>query len=136
IKKENIKILDKKKNNNINETNKNKSSILLFINKLDNNIIFQNNISNYIKTKSNFNSKTAKILTTNNNYNFNKYNQINNLIRNNVYEFLQKSFLSMFSIISKPVYIITPNIIIIQLFFLIFKKELIYKNYNKSILIL
>ena len=136
---EKIKILDQKINN---ETNKNKSSILLFINKLkqkenkEKNIILKNNIIKYIKTKSNFNSKTAKILTTNNNYNFNKYNQINNLIRNNIYEFLHKSFISMFSIISKPVYITTPNIIIIQLFFLIFKKELIKKNYNKSILIL
>ena len=68
---EKIKILDQKINN---ETNKNKSSILLFINKLkqkenkEKNIIFQNNIIKYIKTKSNFNSKTAKILTTNNNY--------------------------------------------------------------------
>lgn len=43
----------------------------------------------------------------------------------------------MFSLISKPVFITTPDKVIIQLFFLIFKKEIIKKNNNtKSILIL
>jgi Mitochondrial ribosomal protein (VAR1) len=144
IKKENNNLLDLENKNidNINKTNKRKSSILLFINKLkekenkDTKVILQNNIRKYINSKVTFKSKIAKILSTNNSYNFNKYNQINNLIRNSVYEFLQKSFISMFSIISKPIFVTTPDIITIQLFFLLFKKEKIKKNYKKSILIL
>jgi len=144
IKKENNKLLDLEKKNidNINKTNKRKSSILLFINKLkekenkETKVILKNNIRKYINSKVNFNSKIAKILAKNNYYNFNKYNQINNLIINNVYEFLHKSFISMFSIISKPIFITTPDVIIIQLFFLLFKKEIIKKNNTKSILIL
>ena len=53
-----------------------------------------------------------------------------------MYEFLQRSFISMFSLISKPVFITTPNKIIIQLFFLKIKKEIIKKNNTNSKLIL
>ena len=136
----------------VNGTDKRKSSIFLFINKLKQqekkkNIeslesksptkekILKNNIRKYINSKISFNSKIVKLLATSNNFNFYKYNQNNNLLRNNVYEFLQRSFISMFSLISKPVFITTPDKVIIQLFFLIFKKEMIIKNNTKSILI-
>jgi hypothetical protein len=124
------KILDNNNISLVNDTNKHKSSILLFIDNLkqqnfNSSNINQKNIRKYINSKTSFNSKIAKILTTTNNYNFNKYNQINKIIKNNIYEFLHKSFLSMFSLISKPVYIVTPDKIIIQLFYLILKKDYI-----------
>jgi Mitochondrial ribosomal protein (VAR1) len=140
----------------VNGTDKRKSSIFLFISKLkqqekkknieslepksslvDNKEKkLKNNIRKYINSKISFNSKIVKLLSTSNNFNYYKYNQNNNILRNNVYEFLQRSFISMFSLISKPVFITTPDKVIIQLFFLIFKKEIIKKNNTKSILIL
>jgi hypothetical protein len=139
----------------LNNINKRKTSIFLFINKLkqqenqkninnlesinylaDKNKKLKSNIRNYINSKISFNSKIVKLLSTSNNFNFYKYNQNNNILRNNVYEFLQRSFISMFSLISKPVFISTPDRVIIQLFFLIFQKEIRKKNSTKSILIL
>jgi hypothetical protein len=140
----------------VNGTDKRKSSVFLFISKLkqqenkknieslesksslvDNKEKkLKNNIRKYINSKISFNSKIVKLLSTSNNFNYYKYNQNNNILRNNVYEFLQRSFISMFSLISKPVFITTPDKVIIQLFFLIFKKEIIKKNNTKSILIL
>jgi hypothetical protein len=141
----------------LNGTDKLKSSIFLFINKLKQqenkkNIInlnyksylvdpnkekkLKNNIRKYINSKISFNSKIVKLLSTSNNFNFYKYNKNNNILRNTVYEFLRISFISMFSLISKPVFITTPDKVIIQLFFLIFKKEIIKKNNTKSLLIL
>lgn len=140
----------------VNGTDKRKSSIFLFISKLkqqekkknienlesksslvDNKEKkLKNNIRKYINSKIYFNTKIVKLLSTSNNFNYYKYNQNNNILRNNVHEFLQRSFISMFSLISKPVFITTPEKVIIQLFFLIFKKEIIKKNNTKSILIL
>jgi hypothetical protein len=94
-------------------------------------------IKKYINSKTTFNSKFANFLATSNNYKFNRYNQINNLIIKNIYEFLHRSFISMSSLISKPVFIIKPDKIIIQLFYLLLKKKYIKNNKNKkSILIL
>jgi hypothetical protein len=93
-------------------------------------------IRKYIKSKTTFNSKIAKLLATSNNYKFNRYNQINNSIKNNIYEFLYRSFISMSSLISKPVYVSTPDKIVIQLFYLLLKKKTIKNNNKKSILIL
>ena len=92
------------------------------------------NIRKYINSKTTFNSKGAKNLATSNNYNFNKYNKLTNLIKLNIYEFLYRSFISMFSIISKPVYAITSDKIVIQFFYLIFKnkKKSFYKKNTKS----
>lgn len=151
--KDNILISDKI--NLVNVINKPKSSILLLIKKLKQNknkiklvnfksniislnkekfLFFEKNIKKYINSKTSFNSKIAKTLTISNNYKFYKYNQISNPIKNNIYEFLYRSFISMFSIISKPVYIITPDKIVIQFFYLILKKEKINNN-TKSLLI-
>jgi hypothetical protein len=106
------------------------------------------NIRKYIRSKNSFSPKFVKLLNTSNNYNFNKFNQINNPIRENIYEFLQKSFISFSTLISKPVYINTPDKIIIQFFYLLINKKinklnkiinnnyLNNKNNNKSILIL
>jgi hypothetical protein len=141
----------------VNGTDKRKSSIFLFISKLKQqenkkNIEslesksylvdpnkekkLKNKIRKYINSKISLNSKIVKLLSTSNNFNFYKYNKNNNILRITVYEFLQRSFLSMFSLISKPVFITTPDKVIIQLFFLILKKKIIKKNNTKSLLIL
>jgi len=88
-------------------------------------ISYQNNIwlqSNYIKSKTKFNSK---IIATSNNYNFNTART------QNISDFLQRSFISMSSLISKPVYIITPNKIVIQFYYFLLKGGFILKNNNK-----
>jgi hypothetical protein len=99
--------------------------------------LYKNKIRNYINSNITFNSKIIKFLATSNNYSFNKYNKLNNLVKNNIYEFLQGSFISMFSLISKPVYFIRPDKIVIQLFYLLLKNTKISKGYkNNSIFIL
>lgn len=90
-----------------------------------NNISLQ---SHYIKTKTKLSSKIVKILATSNNYNFNTTRT------QNIYDFLQRSFISMSILISKPIYVITPNKIVIQLFYFLLKGKksiLILKNNNK-----
>lgn len=90
---------------------------------------YKNNISlqsNYIKTKTTFSSKIVKILDTSNNYNFNTTQT------QDIYDFLRISFISMSILISKPVYVITPNKIVIHLFYFLLKApNLILKNNNK-----
>lgn len=127
--------LDKEVINPKNFESENKIS-LLKVNK-DNKLKFEktNKIKNYIKSITNFNSKVAKFISKSNNYKFYRYNQINNPIKNNIYEFLHNSFISMFSLISKPVFIIKPDKIVIQLFYLLLKKKIDKnKNNNKSLL--
>src|SRR6266487_2315748 len=113
--------------NNDNKISLNKDSLISFINKLKKNYkirnrlnkfdskfnsinkknSYQQNIRNYIKSKTIFNSKIAKTLATSNNYKFTNYIQINTLIKNIIYEFLYRAFFSMNCIISKPIYIFT-----------------------------
>src|SRR6266487_1209915 len=134
--------------NNDNKISLNKDSLISFINKLKKNYkirnklnkfdskfnsinkknSYQQNIRNYIKSKTIFNSKIAKTLATSNNYKFTNYIQINTLIKNIIYEFLYRAFFSMNCIISKPIYIFTYDKIIIQFFYLFIKKE----NFNNS----
>lgn len=156
---QNIKIEEKKTKNNekfnvFNEINKKKLSILLFIknskNKInknqlnlknknlikDNKLNFQKKIRKYINSKITFNSKIIKYLSTNNNYNFIKYNKLNNSIKNNINELLRISFFSMSSLISKPIYILKSDKIIINLFYLIFNTDILKNNNTKSVLIL
>ena len=106
---------------------------LLKVNK-ENKLIFnkKKKIKNYIKSITNFNSKVAKFVSKSNNYNFYRYNQINNQLKNNIYEFLYNSFISMFILISKPIFIIKPDKIVIQFFYLLLKQNIVKKK-NESV---
>lgn len=83
--------------------------------------IVENNIKspkiiNYISAISKFN--TDIVTYQNISYKFNKGNKITNTsVTNNITTFLEYSFTAMNSLISKPVFVITPNKVIIQLFF-------------------
>src|SRR5436190_1955679 len=129
--------LEKEVKNEIRE-NKNLESINLNQNRKikDKNFIFQNNIRKFINSKFSFNSKIIKYLSTNNNYNFIKYNKINNSIKNNINELLRISFFFMSSLISKPNYMIKSDKIIINFFYLIFNTDILKNNNTKSVLIL
>jgi hypothetical protein len=130
--------LEKKiKSTKIFKNNINNNAFILKVTK-DNKLNFYktNKIRKYINSKTTFNSKIANLLSTSNNYNFKRYKQINNSIKNNIYEFLHRSFISMFSLISKPVFVTKPDKIIIQLFFLLLKKKTGNLKNNKSKFIL
>lgn len=77
------------------------------------------NLYKYINTISEYNNKTVKY--QNIVYQFNKNNkgkQNSSVgINKNVYTLLESTFLSMSSLISKPIIIITPNKVVIQLFY-------------------
>jgi hypothetical protein len=77
------------------------------------------NINKYIKSISKYNSETVKY--QNIVYQFNKNNQsIQNSsvgINKNVFTLLESTFLSMSSLISKPFIVITPNKVVIKLFY-------------------
>ena len=83
--------------------------------------IVENNVKspkiiNYISAISKFN--TDIVTYQNISYKFNKGNKITNTsVTNNITTFLEYSFTAMNSLISKPVFVITPNKVIIQLFF-------------------
>nr|YP_009710644.1 ribosomal protein S3 [Amanita inopinata]QFZ98593.1 ribosomal protein S3 [Amanita inopinata] len=69
------------------------------------------------------------------NFNISSFGPTNKLIKN-IYKLLVYSFKSMYCLISKPVFVITPNKIIIQLFYYLFipnilKSKKIYKFGNK-----
>jgi Mitochondrial ribosomal protein (VAR1) len=77
------------------------------------------NINKYIKSISKYNSETVKY--QNIVYQFNKNNKgIQNSsvgINKNVFTLLESTFLSMSCLISKPIIVITPNKVVIQLFY-------------------
>jgi hypothetical protein len=77
------------------------------------------NINKYIKSISKYNSETVKY--QNIVYQFNKTNiGIQNSsvgINKNVFTLLESTFLTMSSLISKPIIVITPNKVVIQLFY-------------------
>jgi len=89
----------------------------------------QPNINKYLKVISIFNSEIAN--SQNILYQFNKSNKISNTyVNNNIFSILESSFFSMSSLISKPVFVITPSKVVIQLFFYL-NKNLYFSN-NKS----
>nr|YP_010296722.1 ribosomal protein S3 [Polyozellus multiplex]UMI33315.1 ribosomal protein S3 [Polyozellus multiplex] len=89
----------------------------------------QPNINKYIKAISMFNSEVAS--SQNIVYLFNKGNKISSTcVNNNIFSFLEYSFFSMSSLISKPVFVITPSKIIIQLFYYLNKEN--YFSISKS----
>lgn len=100
-------------------------------------------IHQYLKSMSIFNKKQKGILMSYSNiigFNFKKEN--NKLIKD-IYKLLAGSFKSMYCLISKPVFVMTPDKIIIQLFYFLFipnilkfKKIFKYgnrKRFNKKI---
>jgi hypothetical protein len=86
-------------------------------------------INTYIKSISVFNidlSKYQNIV-----YHFNKNNKNSSIsVNNNIFNILESSFFSMSSLISKPFIVITPNKVIIQLFFYI--NKLYFNSISKS----
>ncbi len=121
-----IKLINTKMNNNNNKQEVHKTI----------------NINKYINYISKFNSKTEKY--QNIVYQFNKNNQnIQNSsvgINKNVFTLLESTFLSMSSLISKPIIIITPNKVVIQLFYYLNKlnsnNKLLNNNYKLELLCL
>jgi hypothetical protein len=99
---------------------------------IDNNKISQENktnINKLIKTISIFNSEIAK--SKNIVYQFNKNNKaLSYSINNYVTTILESTFFSMFSLISKPVFVFTADKTIIQFFFYLNKIK--YKSVSKS----
>ena len=91
----------------------------------NNNIISKPIINQYLKEMSKFNMLRKGIFIYYNNligFNFN--NNTNKLIKN-IYKLLQSSFKSMYCLISKPVFIITPDKMTIQLFYYLFIPNLL-----------
>jgi Mitochondrial ribosomal protein (VAR1) len=90
-------------NSKINSTNLNSNTII--------------NIQNYIKNMTHFNAKSAYSFSRNYNYKFNTSITTNNKLTNNIYLFIDSAFYSMSFLISKPIFSITPEKVIIQLFY-------------------
>lgn len=80
-------------------------------------------IYKYINSISEYNNETVKY--QNIVYQFNKNNKSTVGINKNVFTLLESTFLSMSSLISKPYIIITPNKVVIQLFYYLNK---LYSN--------
>jgi hypothetical protein len=93
-------------------------------------IIKTTNIRDYLKSITIFNNNISKgkelKFYQEKSYNF---NNLNNKLIKKMYDFLQNSFITMNSLISKPLLDITPNKIIIHLFFYHFN---IKNTYFKS----
>lgn len=95
-------------------------------------------INQYLKSISNYNMiKKGIFMSYSNIIGFNFKSQRNKLIKN-IYKLLAGSFKSMYCLISKPVFVMTPDKIIIQLFYFLFipnilksKKIFKYGNRNK-----
>lgn len=93
-------------------------------------------INEYLKAISKFNIINKNISINYSNIIGFNFNSENNKLFKDIYNLLVYSFKSMLCLISKPVFVITPNKIIIQLFYYlfipnIFKSYKIYKFRNK-----
>lgn len=87
-------------------------------------------ILNYIKYISNFNPEIAK--SSNITYQYNKGNKISSTsVYNNIFTILEYSFFAMKCLISKPVFVFTPNKVIIQLFYFLDNKKFNSSNNSK-----
>jgi hypothetical protein len=91
-------------------------------------------ILNYIKYISNFNPEIAK--SYNITYQYNKGNKISSTsVYNNIFTILEYSFFAMKCLISKPVFVFTPNKVIIQLFYFLDNKNFNSSNNSKFLAI-
>jgi Mitochondrial ribosomal protein (VAR1) len=123
-------------NNNNNKENNNYNSIV------SDNIQPKPIINQYLKSMSSYNRiKKGIFMSYSNIIGFNFNTERNKLITN-IYKLLAASFKSMYCLISKPVFVMTPDKIIIQLFYFlfipnilkfkkIFKYKYRYKNGNR-----
>jgi hypothetical protein len=114
----------------------NSNPVTVLYNNLNKNPI----INQYLKSMSIYNMKNKGIFIIYSNiigYNFNT--ETNKLIKN-IYNLLAATFKSMYCLISKPVFVITPDKIIIQLFYYLFIPNILkfkkihklgYKHRNK-----
>ena len=110
------------KNNLSNYSNKN--NFIIPIQNKNIPVVYNNKlipiINQYIKSMTIFNMKNkGSIFSYSSIIGFNFLSKNNKLIKN-VYKFLSTSFYSMYCLISKPVFVITPDKIIIQLFYYLF----------------
>jgi len=123
----------------VGETEDNKIQIskntIKLINKNKNQKEIKINLNKYIKSISKYNSETVKY--QNIVYQFNNKGIQNSSvgINKNVFTLLESTFLSMSSLISKPIIVITPNKVVIQLFYYLnkfdFKKNFLLNNNDK-----
>ena len=90
------------------------------------------NINKYIKSISKYNSETVKY--QNIVYQFNQKGIQNSSvgINKNVFTLLESTFLTMSSLISKPIIVITPNKVVIQLFYYFNNKYSNNKLFNNN----
>ena len=123
------------KNNLSNYSNKN--NFIIPIQNKNIPVVYNNKlipiINQYIKSMTIFNMKNkGSIFSYSSIIGFNFLSKNNKLIKN-VYKFLSTSFYSMYCLISKPVFVITPDKIIIQLFYYLFIPNLFkYKIRNRK----
>ena len=94
-------------------------------------------INQYLKSMSNYNMiKKGIFMSYSNIIGFNFNTQRNKIIKN-IYKLLAGSFKSMYCLISKPVFVMTPDKIIIQLFYFLFipnilKSKNLFKYGNRN----
>ena len=84
-------------------------------------------IQNYLKSFSTLDIPLAQ--TQNTLYEFESKTLNSKILNKNVSKILEYSFFEMNSVISKPYFLITPNNIIINLFFFVLNKKLYDKNF-------
>jgi Mitochondrial ribosomal protein (VAR1) len=90
----------------------------------------EENTLNYIKYITRFNPEIAK--SYNITYQYNKGNKISSTsVNSNIFTILESAFLAMSSFISKPVFVFTPNKVIIQLFYFLDNKKFNSSNNSK-----
>jgi hypothetical protein len=99
-------------------------------------------LNKYLQVMSKYNMTNKNIYNYYSNIIGFKFINDNNKLFKNIYKLLAYSFKSMYCLISKPVFVVTPNKIIIQLFYYLFipnilkaKKfyKLVKKNRNKKL---
>lgn len=95
-------------------------------------IISSERINKYLKSINLLNSNTkSKLMNYSDNISYN-FNNANNKIIKNIYTLLEYSFISMSSLISKPVFEITPEKVVIHLYFFVFNKKSVNNFKNNS----
>jgi hypothetical protein len=100
----------------------------------NNNIEKKPFINQYLKSLSIYNMRNNGIIISYSNIISFHFNTNKNKLIKNIYNLLAGSFKSMYCLISKPVFVITPDKIIIQLFYyLLIPNILKYKKMNKNL---
>nr|YP_009517288.1 ribosomal protein S3 [Tricholomella constricta]AYE93423.1 ribosomal protein S3 [Tricholomella constricta] len=93
-------------------------------------------LNQYLKEMSIYNMSSKGIFIYYSNLIGFNFNRENNKLYKNIYKLLAASFKSMYCLISKPVFIITPDKIIIQLFYYLFIPNILklkkFYKYNSS----